>query len=143
MGTGKRDKFGCTCRLRVYFLFNHLSLFSTIPSRAGPNLYISDIFIAFNPFSSALPLLQNLLRNLSKNKLPNLPTPRQRHLRLTVVSQPKDMHRRFMPSKYLPYPALHFCQIGLVGAGFLEEEGRGYFDIAGVRDADYDGAGDG
>jgi hypothetical protein len=48
-----------------------------------------------------------------------------------------------MPSKYLPYPALHFCQIGLVGAGFLEEEGRGYFDIAGVRDADYDGAGDG
>jgi hypothetical protein len=48
-----------------------------------------------------------------------------------------------MPAKYLPHPSLHFCQIGFVGAGFVVEEGGGYFDVAGVWDADYDGAGDG
>jgi hypothetical protein len=132
IGRSKRGGVGCTCRLRVYFLVSHVSLFSPIPSRAGPNLYISDIFIAFNPFSSALLLLQNLLSKLPKHKLPNLPTPRQRHLRLTVLAQPKDMHRRFMPAKYLPHPSLHFCQIGLVGAGFVVEEGGGYFNVAGV-----------
>ena len=48
-----------------------------------------------------------------------------------------------MPAQHLPYPALHLSQIWFIRVGLVEEEGSGHFNVARVRDADDDRAGDG
>jgi hypothetical protein len=91
----------------------------------------------------ALPRLQQPLRNISQHKLFDLPAPRQRHLIWTVFAQPKHVHRRFVSTEHFPHPCLDFFEIGFLGPGFELQECGGHFDVAGVRDADDDGAGDG
>lgn len=52
------------------------------------------------------------------------------------------MHGRFVSAQHFSHPRFDFVEIGFLGAGFMLQECGGHFDVARMRDADYNGAGD-
>lgn len=80
-----------------------------------------------------LPLLQQILRNISEYKLPNLATTRQRNLSIAILSQPKDMHGGLMPTQHFPDPALYVSKIRFRRICLAKQKRHRNFHQAGMR----------
>jgi hypothetical protein len=100
-----------------------------------------DASLPHNHVSS--PALQQLLCNISQHKLLDLAAPCKRYFIAAVFAEPEHMHWRLVSAQDFPHPIPDLVKTYFVGAFFAKEEGGRDFDVARVRYADDDCAGDG